>query len=291
MLDPVQVVIITGLSGSGKSTALRAFEDLGFYSVDNLPVVLLPQFLRIQKSGQPRTLRVALVMDLREAGFLREYANIFADLRKEGFQLEILFLESSDDVLLRRFSQTRRHHPLSPSSKGTVRDGITLERKELAHLKEKADRVIDTSFYNVHQLREAIGRLYGYRTDLNQLVVHLLSFGFKYGVPSEADMVFDARFLPNPFFVPELKELYGTNPAARDYVLNSEAAKAFLEKISDLLLFMIPLFRKEGKRYLTIATGCTGGRHRSVVITEELKRILVQGNEEVVVHHRDIQLG
>ncbi len=293
MLQSVQVVIITGLSGSGKSTALRAFEDLGYYSVDNLPVVLLPQFLHIQKPAQGKVTRVALVMDLREAGFLKEYAGIFADLRREGFKLEILFLESSDDVLLRRFSQTRRHHPMSPSTTGTIQDGITLERMQLAHLKEEADRVIDTSFYNVHQLREVMGRLYGHRADLSRMVIHLLSFGFKYGVPAEADMVFDVRFLPNPFFVSELRELSGTDPGARDYVLGDAATRVFLEKLSELLFFILPLFRREGKRYLTIATGCTGGRHRSVTITEELSRLLVSrdGQEEVIVHHRDIQFG
>lgn len=289
MSNAVQIVIITGLSGSGKSTALRAFEDLGYYAVDNLPVLLLPQFLHIRESSQGTNLRVALVMDLREAGFLRDYPNIFADLRKEGFKLEIIFLESSDDVLLRRFSQTRRYHPMSRS--GTVRDGIEIERNELARLKEEADRVIDTSYFNIHQLREFVSRLYGHRADLNRLVVHLLSFGFKYGVPAEADMVFDARFLPNPFFVPSLRELDGTRPETKDYILKDDATQTFLKKLAELLSFMIPLFKKEGKTYLTIATGCTGGRHRSVAITEELRRLLSNSEEEVIVHHRDIQLG
>lgn len=290
MSGPVQIVIITGLSGSGKSTALRAFEDLGYYCVDNLPVVLFPQFLRIQKLGHNRPTWVALVMDVREEGFIKEYATIFADLRKEGFKLEILFLESSDDLLLRRFSQTRRQHPLIPSQAARLMDGIALERKQLAPLKETADRVIDTSFYNVHQLRGVIGRLYGHRVDLNRLIIHLLSFGFKYGVPGEADMVFDVRFLPNPFFVPDLKCLDGTKPEAKDYVLRDKDTQVFLAKISELLFFLIPSFKKEGKIYLTIATGCTGGRHRSVTITEELRRILTENGNEVIVNHRDIQL-
>lgn len=291
MLNPVQVVIITGLSGSGKSTALRAFEDLGYYCVDNLPVVLLPQFLHIQKPAPGQTVRAALVMDMREQDFLKEYAVIFADLKKEGFKLEILFLESSDDVLLRRFSQTRRHHPLIPSPVTTVMDAIALERRQLALLKEEADRVIDTSFYNLHQLRGAIGSLYGSRVDLNRLLVNLLSFGFKYGVPGEADMVFDVRFLPNPFFVPNLKELDGTSLQAKDYVLKDQTTQTFLSKVSELLFFLIPFFKREGKMYLTIATGCTGGRHRSVTVTEELKNVLTEKGYEVVVHHRDILLG
>jgi len=292
MLNPVQVVIITGLSGSGKSTALRAFEDLGYYCVDNLPVVLLPQFLHIQKPAPGQTVRAALVMDMREQDFLKEYAAIFANLKKEGFKLEMLFLESSDDVLLRRFSQTRRHHPLIPSPVvTTVMDAIALERRQLALLKEEADRVIDTSFYNLHQLRGAIGSLYGSRVDLNRLLIHLLSFGFKYGVPGEADLVFDVRFLPNPFFVPDLKELDGTSPEAKDYVLKDQTTQTFLSKVSGLLFFLIPLFKREGKMYFTIATGCTGGRHRSVTVTEELKNILTEKGYEVVVHHRDILLG
>lgn len=291
MLKPVQVVIITGLSGSGKSTALRAFEDLGYYCVDNLPVVLLHQFLHIQKPAPGQTVRAALVMDMREQDFLKEYAVIFADLKKEGFKLEILFLESSDDVLLRRFSQTRRHHPLIPSPVTTVMDAIALERRQLALLKEEADRVIDTSFYNLHQLRGAIGSLYGSRVDLNRLLVNLLSFGFKYGVPGEADMVFDVRFLPNPFFVPNLKELDGTSLQAKDYVLKDQTTQTFLSKVSGLLFFLIPFFKREGKMYLTIATGCTGGRHRSVTVTEELKNVLTEKGYEVVVHHRDILLG
>ncbi|MDQ7836991.1 MAG: RNase adapter RapZ [Thermodesulfobacteriota bacterium] len=291
MLKPVQVVIITGLSGSGKSTALRAFEDLGYYCVDNLPVVLLPQFLHIQEPAPGQTVRAALVMDMREQDFLKEYTAIFADLKKEGFKLEILFLESSDDVLLRRFSQTRRHHPLIPSPVTTVMDAIALERRQLALLKEEADRVLDTSFYNLHQLRGAIGSLYGSRVDLNRLLVNLLSFGFKYGVPGEADMVFDVRFLPNPFFVPNLKELDGTSPQAKDYVLKDQTTQTFLSKVSELLFFLIPFFKREGKMYLTIATGCTGGRHRSVTVTEELKNILTEKGYEVVVHHRDILLG
>ncbi len=291
MTNQVQVIIITGLSGSGKSTALRAFEDLGYYCVDNLPVLLLPQFLHIQKPSLAEPARVALVMDVREESFIKKYADIFAEIRKEGFKLEILFLESSDDALIRRFSQTRRHHPLILSQAVTVMDGIALERKQLAPVKEEADRVLDTSFYNVHQLRGTIGRLYGHQVDLNRLIVHLLSFGFKYGVPGEADMVLDVRFLPNPFFEPGLRELDGTVPQARDYVLKDDTTQTFLAKISELLFFLIPLFKKEGKTHLTIATGCTGGRHRSVTITEELKSILRQGDDEVIVNHRDVQLG
>lgn len=284
------MLIITGLSGSGKSTALRAFEDLGYYCVDNLPVVLLPQFLHIQKANPKGPSRLALVMDLREEDFIKEYAAIFAGLRKEGFKLEMLFLESSDEALLKRYSQTRRHHPLIPSQANTVKDGIVLERKQLADLKQEADRVIDTSFFNIHQLREVIGRLYGHQVDLNRLIIHLLSFGFKYGVPGEADMVFDVRFLPNPFFVPDLKPLDGTDPEAKDYILKDDVTQAFLARLSELLFFLIPFFKKEGKSYLTVAIGCTGGRHRSVTIAEELRRLLAEKDMEVFVNHRDIQL-
>jgi len=284
----VQTVVITGMSGSGKSTALKAFEDIGYYCVDNLPIALMPEFLSLTENASTMPTRVALVMDVREKSFLDRYRSIFTKIKEKGFHVEILFLDANDEVLVRRFSQTRRQHPLRP--RGNVLEGIRIEREHLMGLREWADKLIDTSDFNVHQLRQDIIRLYSSRKRLDQLVIHLLSFGFKYGVPADANLVLDVRFLPNPYFEPELCPLSGCDREVRTYVLEKKDTMEFLHHVKGLLKFLVPEYRKEGKSYLVIAVGCTGGRHRSVVIVEHLKEVFTGADEEVIVTHRDLEL-
>jgi UPF0042 nucleotide-binding protein len=284
----VQTVIITGMSGSGKSTVLKAFEDMGYYCVDNLPIALLPEFLSLTENVSTMPTRVALVMDVREESFLDQYQSIFTQIKETGFHLEILFLDAKDEILVRRFSQTRRQHPLKP--RGNVLEGIHVEREHLMGLRECADKLLDTSDFNVHQLRQGIVKLYSQRKRLDQLVIHILSFGFKYGVPADANLVLDVRFLPNPYFEPELRPLNGCDHEVRIYVLEKEDTIEFLKHAEGLLKFLIPEYRKEGKSYLVIAVGCTGGRHRSVAIVEHLKEMFTRADEEVIVTHRDLEL-
>ncbi|HPK53347.1 MAG TPA: RNase adapter RapZ, partial [Smithellaceae bacterium] len=254
----MRVVIITGLSGSGKSTALRALEDIGFFCVDNLPVVLLPKFLAITAQSSPEIKRVAMVMDLRERSFLERYKRVFALLKEKGYKIEILFLDSTDDSLLHRFSETRRMHPLS--EKGSVMDGIILEREKLSSLKQMANRVIDTTSTNVHQLKDIVQRYFLPASGHRKMIVNVVSFGYRYGLPADADLVFDVRFLPNPYFIEELKGLDGKHDAVREFVLNDDKTKMFLQKVIDFMNFLIPLYDKEGKVRLNIALGCTGGK-------------------------------
>jgi len=282
----LRVVVITGLSGSGKSTALRALEDIGFFCVDNLPVVLLPKFLAITVQSSPEIKRVALVMDLRERGFLEKYKRIFALIKGKGYKIEILFLDSSDDSLVHRFSETRRTHPLS--EQGSVMDGIMLEREKLSSLKQMADQVIDTTSTNVHQLKDIVQRHFLPDSDHKKLIVNVISFGYRYGLPADADLVFDVRFLPNPYFISELKNFDGQNKAVREFVLNDEKSKIFLNKFLDVMNFLIPLYDKEGKVRLNIALGCTGGKHRSVVIANQLGAHFSEMKYIVNVSHRDI---
>ena len=285
----VRVVVVTGLSGSGKSTAIKAFEDIDFFCVDNLPVLLLPDFLKLREEATEDLRQIALGMDIRERLFLESYPEIFAELRHRGTKLEILFLEAIDDVLQRRFSQTRRKHPMSEI--GTVVEGIKAEREKLKDLKEMATRVVDTSSTNVHELKRMITRLYAVLPDSEALNLHLLSFGFKHGVPTEADIVMDVRFLPNPFFVNELGELDGTHEAVVRFVEQQEQTQLFLDKFTDLVNYLLPRYSEEGKNYLTIAIGCTGGKHRSVVIVEKLKELLVGQGYPISVSHRDMEMG
>jgi len=285
-MQNLRVVIITGLSGSGKSTALRALEDIGFFCVDNLPVVLLPKFLAITAQSSPEIKRVALVMDLRKKGFLEKYQRIFSLIKEKGYKIEILFLDSTDDSLLHRFSETRRAHPLS--EKGSVMDGIKLEREKLCSLKEMADHVIDTTSTNVHQLKDIVQRSFLPSSGSKKVIVNVISFGYRYGLPADADIVFDVRFLPNPYFVKELKEFDGQSDAVRKFVLNDEKSKTFLLKFFDLMTFSIPLYDKEGKVRLNIALGCTGGKHRSVVIANQLAAYFSEKKYIVNVTHRDI---
>jgi len=282
----LRVVIITGLSGSGKSTALRALEDIGFFCVDNLPVVLLPRFLKIQSDDSKGITKVAMVMDLREKGFLEKYTRIFPKLKNMGYKIEILFLDSSDDALLHRFSETRRVHPISV--KGSVMEGINLEREKLVPLKQMADRVIDTTSYNVHQLKDVVQRHFISSYVSQRMIIHVTSFGYRYGIPADADIVLDVRFIPNPYFVEELKYFDGHHPGVRDYVLASDESKVFIQKLLELMAFLIPLYEKEGKARLNIALGCTGGRHRSVVLANQLGSYFSDKNYVVTINHRDI---
>jgi UPF0042 nucleotide-binding protein len=282
----VRIVIITGMAGSGKSTVMRALEDIGFYCVDNLPVVLLPKFLSIQAAPELSIAQVALVMDLREKRFLDQYQRIFKRLKQQGYTIEILFLDSTDDVLVNRFSETRRVHPLSPQ--GTVMEGIRLEREKLAPLKKMADWVIDTTTLNVHQLKDVIQRAYAIEGGMKRLLVYVTSFGYRYGIPVDADIILDVRFLANPYFVADLKPLAGYDPAVRDYVLSLPESAQFVEKMTDLIGYLLPLYEREGKSRLNIALGCTGGRHRSVVMANRLCMELCAWNYPASVHHRDI---
>jgi UPF0042 nucleotide-binding protein len=283
----LKVAIITGLSGSGKSTALRALEDINFFCVDNLPVILLPKFLSITASSSPEIKNVALVMDLRERSFLEKYERIFHGLKKKGYQIEILFLESSDESLLHRFSETRRSHPLS--ERGIIMDGITLEREKFSSLKKMADRIIDTTSINVHQLKDIVQRHFSNSTRRKKMVINVTSFGYRYGLPVDADIVFDVRFLPNPYFVESLKNYDGNHVGVKNYVLKNKESKQFLDKTLDLMSLLIPLYEKEGKVRLNIAMGCTGGKHRSVVMANKITAFFTAKNYMVNTNHRDIQ--
>jgi UPF0042 nucleotide-binding protein len=282
----LRVVIITGLSGSGKSTALRALEDIGFFCVDNLPVILLPKFLSITISSSPNIKQVALVMDLRERSFLDKYNQIFDVLKKKGYKIEILFLESSDESLLHRFSETRRVHPLS--ERGIIMDGIQLEREKLSSLHKMADSIIDTTSLNVHQLKDRVQKYFLPSSRKKKMVINITSFGYRYGLPVEADLVFDVRFLPNPYFVKNLKNYDGYNAGVKKYILQNKESKEFLDKTKKLMNFLIPLYEKEGKVRLNIAMGCTGGKHRSVVMANKISDYFFSKKYMVNLNHRDI---
>lgn len=279
-----QLVVITGMSGSGKSTAIRALEDSGFFCIDNLPVVLLPKLTELAGGGNIE--RMALVVDAREGVFLKEAPRILDEVRRAGHHVEVLFLDSSDDSLIRRFSETRRRHPLAPT--GTVADGIQAERSALRDLREIADQVIDSSVLNVHDLKRMVQARFSPEPAKGPSL-SVMSFGYRYGVPPQADLVLDVRFLPNPYFVPELKGLTGKVPKVAAYVLDREETQQFLEKVEDLCRFLFPRYQKEGKAYLTVALGCTGGKHRSVAIAAELTRRLSDENTRVQLWDRDIE--
>jgi len=281
----IRVVIITGLSGSGKSTALRALEDIGFFCVDNLPVVLLPKFLEINTDASSEITKVALVMDLREKGFLEKCMRIFSSLKEMGFQIEILFLDADDEVLLQRFRETRRTHPLA--GRGSIIQGITLEREKFTELRKSANKVVDTSSYNVHLLKQVIQKHYMSSSRRKKMVINIVSFGYKYGVP-DADIIMDVRFLPNPYFIKDLKALDGNDKRVKSYVLKWAESKTFLRKLFSMMEFLIPNYEKEGKAYLNIALGCTGGKHRSVVMLNRLGEHLSKKGYTVNINHRDL---
>jgi len=283
-----KIIIITGLSGSGKSTAIDALEDAGFFCIDNLPVILLPKFLEFRAESGSEITKLALVMDLREEEFIQRYPDIFTKLRQEGYLFEILFLEASTEALLRRYSQTRRKHPLSEAK--SLLEGIQAERKELKDLREIADLIIDTSNYNVHELKEIILNHVLKAVPAKRMKIYLLSFGFKYGIPHDADLVIDVRFLPNPHFVQELRNLDGTSPKVKEFMDRWKETHIFLKKYLDLLNYLIPHYEKEGKSSLTIAVGCTAGTHRSVSIADAIYRELKKTTNLITLTHRDIEL-
>ncbi len=284
----IKIIIITGLSGSGKTTAINALEDAGFFCIDNLPVILLPKFLELRAETASEITKLALVMDLREKEFLRRYHDIFTKLREDGYLFEILFLEASTEILLRRYSQTRRKHPLSRDR--SLPEGIKAEREELKELKEIADHIIDTSNYNVHELKEIILNHVLKELPGKGMKIYILSFGFKYGIPHDADLVLDVRFLPNPYFLQELKSLDGTSSRVKEYMDRYKETHIFMKKYLDLLNYIIPLYEKEGKSSLTIAVGCTAGRHRSVSIADNIFKELKRTKDLIALTHRDIEL-
>lgn len=285
----VHVVVVTGLSGSGKSTAIKAFEDLNYFCIDNLPVPLLPSFLELCERDMPDIRKIALGIDIRERKFLKDYDKIFKSLENAGYSFEIIFMEAAMDILQRRYSQTRRIHPVA-ASESLLLNAIQQERTELQALRNRATRILDTGALSVHQLKAIITRSYSMISEKESLSVQMLSFGFKYGLPFEADLVMDVRFLPNPYFVEELKTQDGCSPAVSLWVLQWPVAQEFIADYSTLLLKLLPNYLAEGKRYLTIAVGCTGGKHRSVVFTNQIAERLQHEHYFVSTFHRDIHL-
>lgn len=282
----IRFVIITGLSGAGKSYAIKCLEDLGYFCVDNLPTTLIPTFAELCMQSSRGIRSIALGVDVREGEYLANLVETLQELRARGHQADVLFLEASDETLVRRYHETRRRHPLAGD--GNVLDGIRAERKALAHLREIADRIIDTSALTVHQLKEQVVQSYGPRAASGALTVALVSFGFKHGVPYDADLVFDVRFLPNPHFVDRLRALDGRDAAVGEFVLSSSESRELLRRLEDLLRFLLPLYQREGKAYLTVALGCTGGRHRSVTLVEALRSFVAGLGLSPVVRHRDL---
>jgi UPF0042 nucleotide-binding protein len=280
---PGELVIITGMSGSGKASVLKAFEDLGYYCVDNLPVGLIPRFAELV--GQPSEIaRTALVVDVREGRQLEELPSIVKSV-KRIIATKVIFLEASDAVLVRRYSETRRPHPLGTHT--PVKTSLAADRRHLQHIRSIADLVIDTSNFNVHELRAHILELFQKKEKGRNILVSCVSFGFKYGVPEDADLVFDVRFLPNPHFVPEFRPLTGRHPKVAKYIRSFPQTTEFIQRISELLVYLLPHYIHEGKSYLTIAFGCTGGQHRSVMISEDVAKRLKQAGYRVKVAHRD----
>ena len=286
----MRFVIVTGMSGGGKSTALRMLEDVGFYCVDNLPVPLIEKFVELIAMPNSEVGKVALGLDVRADQPFEDAQKVLEKLKENGYSFEILFMEASDQVLLKRYKETRRMHPLSPD--GRVEDGILKERKILQDIRSKADYVIDTSKLLTRELKEEIDRIFVKNEEYNSLMITILSFGFKHGIPADADLVFDVRFLPNPFYIDELKYKTGNDKEVQDYVMSFPEAETFIDKFSDMLSFLIPNYVKEGKYQLVIGIGCTGGKHRSVTLANRLySRLKNKGNYGLKIAHRDVGQG
>lgn len=286
MAEGLDIIIITGLSGSGRSFAIRALEDNGYFCVDNLPALLIPKFIDLCRGYQEEIRRVALGVDLRAGQFLSALPEVLSELRRAGHHVQILFFDARDEVLIRRFSETRRPHPLA--GQDSILEGIARERKALESIRALADKVIDSSDFNVHQLKREMEEQFCQAPTARRMALFLTSFGYKFGIPHDTDMIFDVRFLPNPYFVGDLRDRNGFDPEVRQYVLGAAETQAYFERLYALLEFVLPLYEREGKSSLTLALGCTGGRHRSVVIVEELRKKLAAGDVSIHVKHRDI---
>jgi UPF0042 nucleotide-binding protein len=278
-----ELVVITGLSGSGKGSVLKALEDLGFYSVDNLPVDLIPKFAELTRDN-PSIRAASLVVDIREGEGLKRFPKVLAAIRK-SVDAKLIFLEADESALMRRFSETRRPHPLAGRS---ITRSIRAEKSQLAPIRAMADLIINTSKFNVHELREFIGERFRGQSAESQILIYVTSFGYRHGLPPDSDLVFDVRFLPNPNYIPRFKNLTGKNPGVARYIRSFPQTTEFISRISDLLIYLLPHYIHEGKSYLTIAFGCTGGHHRSVMMADEIQRKLVAAGFKAKVSHRDI---
>ena len=282
--DTRHLVVLTGLSGSGKSTVLKSFEDMGFYCVDNLPVELMPIFAELHAAGEGDFARAALMIDAREGLQLQKLPPLLKHLRKDH-PITLVYIEASEDALMRRYSETRRPHPLGKNF--SVRESLRHERALMAPIRKLADVVIDSTQFNVHELRHFVTERFK-NPDKRPLMISVVSFGYRYGVPTDADLVFDVRFLPNPHFVPRLREFTGKNPKVRRYILSFPQTGEFLRRVEGLLNYLLPHYIREGKSYLTIAFGCTGGKHRSVMMSEDVKKSFEKRGVTAKVVHRDI---
>ncbi|WP_234123043.1 RNase adapter RapZ [Clostridium hydrogenum] len=283
----MRFVIVTGLSGAGKTQAVRSLEDLGYFCVDNLPPTLIPKFAEACFETKGKIDKIALVIDIRGGKFFDDLFVSLDYLKNNGYEYEILFLDASDEVLIKRYKESRRKHPLAPE--GRILNGISLERKKLEEIRDRANDIIDTSKLATRELKEKITSIYREEGQVEtELIITVLSFGFKYGIPVDSDLVFDVRFLPNPFYIPELKHYSGNEAPVSDYVKSFPQTNAFIDKLEDMLKFLIPHYLKEGKRQLIVAIGCTGGRHRSVTIANEIYKRLKDDGNIVNIDHRDI---
>lgn len=286
----MRFVIVTGMSGGGKQTAIKLLEDAGFYCVDNLPVPLIEKFVELLVTSGSEINKAALGLDVRADQPFEEACRVLENLKRSGYKYEILFMDASQQVLMKRYKESRRLHPLA--LEGRVEDGIRREREILKSIKEDADYVIDTSNLLTRELKEEIDRIFVRNEEYNSLMVTILSFGFKNGIPADADLVFDVRFLPNPYYIDELKLQTGNDKAVQDYVMNFPESGEFMEKLEDMMHFLIPNYVKEGKYQLVIGIGCTGGKHRSVTLANELyKRMKDKGNYGLKIYHRDVKQG
>ena len=282
----MRIVIVTGMSGAGKSTVLKIFEDIGYYCVDNMPIALVEKFVELAVASNSDVKNIALGVDIRSGQAFGGFADVLERMKAANVKYEILFLDCTDSVLVKRYKETRRSHPLAP--RGRVDKGIALEREAIAFLKNKSDYIIDTSSLLTRELRQEIEKIFVKDEKYNNLFVTILSFGFKYGIPADADLVFDVRFLPNPYYIEELKPLTGNDKPIQDYVLGSRQAGQFLDKLEDMINFLIPNYVLEGKNSLVIAIGCTGGKHRSVTLANELFKRLSDKDYGIKIEHRDI---
>jgi UPF0042 nucleotide-binding protein len=281
----MEFLIITGLSGAGKSQAMKVMEDIGFYCMDNLPPALLPKFAELCYESKRVVNKVAVVVDIRGGEFFNDLFKSLENLKKQGFRYRILFLDASDEILIKRYKELRRPHPLEPE--GRIIDGIEKERIKLKEVKERADYIIDTTNFTIGMLKEEIKKIFIEGKESDNLTISILSFGFKHGIPIDADLVFDVRFLPNPHYIDELRDFTGNDKQVRDYVMGWEHTKIFVDKLTDMINFLIPYYIKEGKTQLVIGIGCTGGKHRSVTVANVLYENLKEKGYRVIINHRD----